>query len=76
MEIWAFGSRAKWMAKPYSDLDLVIINEIPLGFEKISALKKDFDESKLPFTVDLLEWAGQTESFKKMIQSDHVKIKN
>ena len=72
VEIWAFGSRAKWTAKPYSDLDLVLINEKPLGFKKIGALKKDFEDSKLPFTVDLLEWVSLTESFQKMIQADHV----
>jgi type I restriction enzyme S subunit len=32
-EVWAFGSRAKWTAKPYSDLDLVIISDRALpGF--------------------------------------------
>ncbi|MHB1099339.1 MAG: nucleotidyltransferase domain-containing protein, partial [Burkholderiales bacterium] len=24
-EVWAFGSRAKWTAKEYSDLDLAVI---------------------------------------------------
>ncbi len=26
-EVWAFGSRAKWTAKQYSDLDLAIITD-------------------------------------------------
>ncbi|MFZ0257323.1 MAG: nucleotidyltransferase domain-containing protein [Gammaproteobacteria bacterium] len=29
-EVWAFGSRAKWSAKPYSDLHLVVITNRPL----------------------------------------------
>lgn len=33
LEVWAFGSRAKWTAKQYSDLDLAIITkEEPLPF--------------------------------------------
>lgn len=27
--VWAFGSRAKWLAKQYSDLDLAIITDQP-----------------------------------------------
>lgn len=27
--VWAFGSRATWKAKPYSDLDLAIIAANP-----------------------------------------------
>ena len=29
-EVWAFGSRARRRAKPYSDLDLAIITQAPL----------------------------------------------
>ena len=28
--VWAFGSRAKWTAKDYSDLDLAVITDKPL----------------------------------------------
>jgi len=31
--VWAFGSRAKWSAKAYSDLDLAIITEKALPLE-------------------------------------------
>ena len=30
LEVWAFGSRVKWTAKPFSDLDLVIVGKQPL----------------------------------------------
>ena len=35
LEVWAFGSRAKWNAKAFSDLDLAIITDEPLPIDKI-----------------------------------------
>ena len=32
-EVWAFGSRARRRAKPYSDLDLAIITQAPLPLD-------------------------------------------
>jgi len=36
-EVWAFGSRAKWTAKEYSDLDLAIITDKPLSLSTSAA---------------------------------------
>jgi predicted nucleotidyltransferase len=36
MEVWAFGSRAKHTAKPYSDLDLALITQQPLSLDPLS----------------------------------------
>ncbi|MDE8346711.1 MAG: nucleotidyltransferase domain-containing protein [Acidocella sp.] len=56
-EVWAFGSRARHTAKPYSDLDLAMINDAPLAPAVLSALQEDFSESSLPWKVDVVEWA-------------------
>ncbi len=39
--VWAFGSRARRTAKPYSDLDIVIDNHAPLPLSVIAALGED-----------------------------------
>ncbi|MCX7123151.1 MAG: nucleotidyltransferase domain-containing protein [Gammaproteobacteria bacterium] len=70
IQVCAFGSRAKWAAKPYSDLDLTLISADPLEVKQLGQLKYAFEESKLPFNVDLLEWRTAPESFKKMILPD------
>jgi predicted nucleotidyltransferase len=36
MAVWAFGSRAKHAAKPYSDLDLELITQQPLSLDPLS----------------------------------------
>jgi len=50
-EVWAFGSRAKWTAKQYSDLDIAVITESPLSLRVSAALADAFSESNLPWTV-------------------------
>ncbi|MDD4863974.1 MAG: nucleotidyltransferase domain-containing protein [Alishewanella agri] len=52
-EVWAFGSRVQGNPKPYSDLDLVIINEQPLPLTQLAELAEAFSESDLPWKVDL-----------------------
>jgi predicted nucleotidyltransferase len=69
--IWAFGSRVKHTAKPYSDLDLAIIGDKPLGLMTLATLEQAFSESDLPFRVDLIDWATTQEHFRKIIQEHY-----
>ena len=48
-EVWAFGSRAKWTAKEFSDLDIAIIGDKPLSIALTADLREAFQESALPF---------------------------
>lgn len=70
--VWAFGSRAKWSAKEYSDLDLAIITDKPLPLSVSAALEEDFSESDLPWKVDVVDWATTSEVFHKVIAQDKV----
>jgi type I restriction enzyme S subunit len=71
-EVWAFGSRAKWMAKEYSDLDLAVITDRPLSLSVSAELADDFSESDLPFKVDVVDWATTRESFRRIIRKTAV----
>jgi type I restriction enzyme S subunit len=73
-EVWAFGSRARWTAKQYSDLDLAIITNKPLPLATSAALSDDFSESDLPWKVDVVDWATTSESFRKIIERDKVVV--
>ena len=73
-EVWAFGSRAKWTAKQYSDLDLAIITDKPLSLDVSASLSDDFSESDLPYKVDIVDWATTSESFRKIIEWDKVVV--
>ena len=69
-EVWAFGSRARWEAKDYSDLDLAVITDRPLSFNAKSALDSDFAESDLPFKVDVVDRATAVLGAARCIQSN------
>lgn len=66
-----FGSRARHMAKPYSDLDLLVLGA-PLGPELRGALEEAFDESDLPFRVDIAEAATLSPEFRALIEPQAV----
>ena len=72
--VWAFGSRAKWTAKDYSDLDLCVVSDKPLSFSILGALAEDFSDSDLPWKVDVVDWATVSESFRKIIERDKVVV--
>lgn len=73
-EVWAFGSRAKWAAKPYSDLDLAVITDQPLPLKTSANLSDDFSASDLPWKVDVVDWATTHASFRKIIERDKVVV--
>jgi predicted nucleotidyltransferase len=71
-EVVAFGSRATGTAKEFSDLDLAVMGDEPVPHRVLGAMAGDFDESDLPFKVDIVEWATTSESFRKIIERDKV----
>jgi predicted nucleotidyltransferase len=73
-EVWVFGSRATRTAKEYSDLDLAVIGDIPLDLGQLALLENDFDESELPFKVDVVDWATASESFRQIIRKTAVML--
>ena len=75
-EVWAFGSRAKGSAKPYSDLDLAIITEQPLSLDTLAALNEAFSESDLPWKVDIVDWSRTSEAFRRIIERDRVVVQD
>jgi type I restriction enzyme S subunit len=72
--VWAFGSRARFAAKPYSDLDLTVIGESPLPLSVLAGLEHDFTESVLPFKVDIVDWATTSDSFRDIIRKTHTVV--
>ena len=68
---WVYGSRVKWTSRPQSDLDLVVFTT-PEQQPQIGDLREAFEESNLPFRVDLFVWDDVPESFRKQIEAEHV----
>ena len=69
--IWAFGSRVKGTARTTSDLDIVAFTT---PSRRVFDLKEAFEDSALPFKVDLLLWDELPENFKKNIQGQYIEL--
>ena len=75
-EVRAFGSRAAWTARDYSDIDLAIIGDGPLHWRTLSRLREAFEDSRLPMRVDVLDWHAISEGFREAIKSDCVVVQD
>ena len=73
-EVRAFGSRVAGRPKPWSDLDLAIIGAAPVGWENIAILSEAFQESDLPFRVDVLDWHTLPPGFRAVIARQYAVI--
>ena len=69
---YAFGSRVKGTQKKLSDFDICFMDDIPGHIR--SHIREDFEESNLPFTVDLVDWNSCDEAFRTKIRPDLVVI--
>ena len=67
---WVYGSRVTGASTPKSDLDLVVF-ATPEQRRQVGELREAFEESNLPFRVDLFVWDDVPESFREGIDTDH-----
>lgn len=74
-EVQLFGSRANGTFKPHSDIDLVIMGDEMLSVTTMRILRDALDDSDLPFQVDLVEWAGTSEEFRRVIEKTAILLK-
>ncbi|MBI5448402.1 MAG: nucleotidyltransferase domain-containing protein [Gammaproteobacteria bacterium] len=72
--VWVFGSRAKGLAKKFSDLDLMLEPKHKIDRAILSDIKEDFEYSVLPYRVDVVLMDDLTEDFKKIIESEKVTL--
>ena len=70
-EVRAYGSRYKWTSNLYSDLDLSIVGEDKLDWIMLEDIEEAFQESNLPFRVDILDWNAISPEFKKVIEQGY-----
>ena len=68
---WVYGSRATGTAGTTSDLDLVVFATVE-QMPNVGDLRDAFDESNLPFRVDLFVWDALPEDVQSSIRRQHV----
>ena len=71
--VWAYGSRVKRTSRPESDLDLVAFAR-PEQSARVTDLLEAFEESNLPFRVDLFVWDQVPEGFRGRIKAEGTEL--
>ena len=66
---WIFGSRATGRAWRYSDLDLAIDAGRRLTLDETAILREAFEESDLPYRVDIVDWYAIDDDFRRIISA-------
>ncbi len=73
-QVFVFGSRAGHRPKPHADLDLLLRAEGPIDPYRFAELCLDFEDSDLPFRVDVLDYHRTDPDFLARIASDCVPL--
>jgi len=73
-EVRVYGSRHTGTAKRYSDLDIALVGHEKLDWRVMAAIKEVFQESELPFRVDILDWYNTSAEFRKVIEESGYKV--
>ena len=67
-----FGSRANWTTKDSSDLDLAVAGAAKLDHKAMVGLEVAFEESNLPYTVDVVDLKAVSSNFKQIVEDQRV----
>ena len=70
--VWVFGSRAKWTATGASDLDLAVEGPGKLDYKAAAGLEIAFEESALPYNVDVVDLNAASPEFKRIVEEQRV----
>lgn len=72
VRVYAFGSRACGRSKPTSDLDLALEGGAPITIAEMAELREAFDDSPLPWKVDLIDLESASATFRTIIARDRL----
>lgn len=70
-EVRAFGSRINGKSNDHSDLDLAVFGRDKLERRTKVLLKEAFEESNLPFRVDVVDYNAISDEFRAMVDSKY-----
>ena len=71
---WVFGSRTNWTTKDSSDLDLALEGDNKLSHKLLGALKDAFEDSTLPYIVDVVDLNAVSHAFKQIVKEQRVAL--
>ncbi len=73
-DFYYYGSRVNGDYTKSSDLDILAKSEKPIDYLILAVLERKFNESKIPYVVNISDYAQMDKSFYKLIEPTLVKI--
>lgn len=74
-DAYIFGSRAKGGAMKYSDVDLLIdCGKDKIPFETYLKIKRELNDSDIPYLIDVSDYNRLDPEFKKIVDSQKIKL--
>lgn len=67
-QLQAFGSRTNGKAKPFSDLDLAVLDDVRFSDRELATARYALEESALPIRVDLVRWSQLPPALRSVIE--------
>jgi len=67
-----FGSRARGDCRHTSDIDLAIVANRRLAATELAELREAFEESQIPFSIDLVDYASVPASLRLAIDREGI----
>lgn len=65
-----FGSRANGRARPFSDLDLLLLEPSSLSWRQRADLQDGLEASALPFRTDIVEWSALPDDLRQRVMAE------
>lgn len=75
-EVRAFGSRVNGSAKGHSDIDVAVVAPNKIKRRTKMLLREAFEESDLPFRVDIIDYNAASDEFRAIINAKYEILQN
>lgn len=72
--VFIFGSRASGNQAQFSDIDVGIEGKAAVPAATLSQLEEDFEESDLPFQVEVIDFSKVSEKFKRIAKKKIISL--
>ncbi len=65
-KVFIFGSRALGSGRKFSDIDIGIEGDQPMPSHMLMNIEEAFEESNIPYTVEVVDFSTVSDDFKKL----------
>lgn len=73
-KVFIFGSQASKKGRRYSDIDIGIESSKKISLLTMFAIRSQFEDSDIPYTVDIVDFRSVSSLFKKLAERKIIQL--